>query len=1118
MDLFNMDKYSSKDEGIRLQKLEVLNWGTFDKYVWDFTPNGKTSLLTGDSGSGKSTLVDALTTLLVPPRKISYNKAADASARERNAKSYTLGYYRKKYHLEGKSKPEALRSTNTYSVILATFRNEIEDKTTTIAIFLWFRNNDSNPTKLYVVADTELSIVNDFSNFDSKIKALKNSLRSKGALLFDDYIKYSIQYRKRLGNISEQAVELFQQTISMKKVDALNSFVRESMLENDDMSGQIANLLKHYENLSVAYEAVIKAKEQFEKLTPICEKGKRYSNKELESNQISDARNSVKYWFANKKSLFLKEEIDNKTLEFNKIEDTIKVERHNEKAINDDIKVRENLIFKNGGEEIASLENEVKYLNDEHTRRATSLKQYNVYAKKLNLTEVVSISDYYDNLNIISGLDDKYRDEKIKVQNFITDLSIQIQEYNKLKEDAKNEIESLRLRNSNIASHLIKLRDRLCKSINVSKELLPFAGELLEVKEPEIEWEGAIERLLHSFAISLLVPSKYYDIVAKWVNKNSLGAKLVYFNTGQKSSKNAFATKLENTVSSKLTIKKDTVFTEWLENEISIRFSHVCCKGIEDFKREKKAITLTGQIKSNIRHEKDDRRKVDDRSRYVLGFSNEKKIRLLSNLVNEYNDKLSDLNGKKTNHTNRLNKLSNLENTVENISQFEDYEKIDVLTIENEISSYNKKIDNLKNSNDKLNTLKKQLKESEEELSRVKSKLEKLYSERGGLDNILKNATSKFEENNVMLDKETEDVVKMYGYLDENYRKHIGKEIITISNCDEKERRYYNSLTNRFEKLQKELTSLHADIVKLMANFRNTYPSDCYDMSDNISSISEYNKFLERLEYNDLPRYTESFQKELHEKTINHISIFSATLENNRRHTAARIEEINRSLHDIDYNAGRYIKIICEDTPESTIKTFKTQLKACTEGMISGNSESDLAEKKFMQIKEIIEKFKGNTDADSKWTKRVTDVRNWFIFSASERWRSNEEEYEHYSDSDGKSGGQKEKLAYTILAASLAYNYRLKSVKNRGNSFRLVVIDEAFLKSSDDSAKFGLSLFQKMNFQLLVVTPLLKIYTIEPYVFHVGLVSHCDKTHHSKILNMEKEVFSKKYLNRDGSK
>jgi uncharacterized protein YPO0396 len=79
--------------GYRLSRLEVFNWGTFDRHVWSFDPAGSTGLLTGDIGSGKSTLVDAITRLLLPANRISYNKAAGALIRERDLRSYVQGYY-----------------------------------------------------------------------------------------------------------------------------------------------------------------------------------------------------------------------------------------------------------------------------------------------------------------------------------------------------------------------------------------------------------------------------------------------------------------------------------------------------------------------------------------------------------------------------------------------------------------------------------------------------------------------------------------------------------------------------------------------------------------------------------------------------------------------------------------------------------------------------------------------------------------------------------------------------------------------------------------------------------------------------------------------------------------
>ncbi len=141
----------------------------------------------------------------------------------------------------------------------------------------------------------------------------------------------------------------------------------------------------------------------------------------------------------------------------------------------------------------------------------------------------------------------------------------------------------------------------------------------------------------------------------------------------------------------------------------------------------------------------------------------------------------------------------------------------------------------------------------------------------------------------------------------------------------------------------------------------------------------------------------------------------------------------------------------------------------------------------------IIERFRGRvgfTEVDRRWTEMVTDVRSWFVFAATEREVESGAEREHYTDSDGKSGGQKEKLAYTILAASLAYQFGLEWGVERARDFRFTVIDEAFGRGSDASTRYALDLFAKLGLQLLVVTPLQKVHVIEPYVQAVGFVDN----------------------------
>src|SRR5437763_3921818 len=113
------DALPTQRTGMRLHRCEFFNWGTFHGHVWGLDLGGENTLLTGDIGSGKSTLVDAITTLLVPAQKITYNKAAGAEAKERDLRSYVLGYYKSERGDTGVSaRPVALRDHNCYSVIM----------------------------------------------------------------------------------------------------------------------------------------------------------------------------------------------------------------------------------------------------------------------------------------------------------------------------------------------------------------------------------------------------------------------------------------------------------------------------------------------------------------------------------------------------------------------------------------------------------------------------------------------------------------------------------------------------------------------------------------------------------------------------------------------------------------------------------------------------------------------------------------------------------------------------------------------------------------------------------------------------------------------------------------
>jgi uncharacterized protein YPO0396 len=170
---------------------------------------------------------------------------------------------------------------------------------------------------------------------------------------------------------------------------------------------------------------------------------------------------------------------------------------------------------------------------------------------------------------------------------------------------------------------------------------------------------------------------------------------------------------------------------------------------------------------------------------------------------------------------------------------------------------------------------------------------------------------------------------------------------------------------------------------------------------------------------------------------------------------------------------------------------------------VSQQRTGEANEASFQRIRVLLQRF----EQDDRWTNKVTDVRNWLDFSAQELYREDGKRKNYYSDSSGKSGGQKTKLAYTILASAIAYQYGLDQEEGHDRTFRFVVVDEAFSKSDETNARYAMQLFKHLNLQLLVVTPLDKIHIIEPYISACHYVVNNEEENDSKVYNLSIEQY-----------
>jgi uncharacterized protein YPO0396 len=975
--------------GFRLHRLEILNWGTFDGRIWTLPLDGKNCLLTGDIGSGKSTLVDAVTTLLVPSHRVAYNKAAGADSRERSLKSYVLGFYKSERQENlGSAKPVALRDANSYSVILGVFHNAGYNKTVTLAQVFWMKEANAQPARLYAACERDLSIAADFSGFGNEMVGLRKQLRSSGVELFESFKHYGAWFRRQLGIDNEQALELFHQTVSLKSVGNLTDFVRNHMLEPFDVESRISALIDHFEDLNRAHEAVLKAKHQVEMLTPLVADCERHRELAQTADTLRACRDALRPWFATLKLDLLEKRLDLLHEELNR--HRVAIERLEEQRRDQQGQERElrRTIAEHGGDRIESIGREILQKQDELERRKLKASRYEELVRALKQHPAATEEEFLRQQSETAKWRETTEEAETRTQNDLTETGVLFKQGKDEYDQLQTEITGLKARVSNIDEKQIAIRRTLCQALHLAEEEMPFAGELLHVREDQRDWEGAVERLLHGFGLSLLVPDQYYATVAQWVDQTHLRGRLVYFRV-REGMRGELPSLHPDSLAHKLQIKPDSPLYDWIEREVAHRFDLVCCEDQEQFRRETRAITKAGQIKvPGERHEKDDRHRIDDRRRYVLGWSNVEKIAALEKDAKQQETHLAELAGRISTLQQEQSTLKERLSVLSKLGEYTDFRDLDWKPVAVAIARLEAEKRELEAASDLLKTLTAQLNALEEELKETERQLDERKDIRSKTEQKISAAQELQQQAHALVAEGTEDVVQHFALLESMREEALGDRMLTVESCDNRERDMRDWLQARIDAEDSRIKRLAEKIVRAMTEYRGRWELETREVDANLAAAPEYRSMLEQLQADDLPRFEGRFKELLNENTIREVANFQSQLARARETIKERIARINASLTQIDYNPGRYISLEAQMSLDADIRDFQTELRTCTEGALTGSEDVQYSEAKFLQVKRIIERFRGRdeyADLDRRWTAKVTDVRNWFVFAASER-------------------------------------------------------------------------------------------------------------------------------------
>lgn len=1096
--------------GYRLDSCEWYNWGTFNN-LWSITPGGHGCLLTGPNGSGKSTLVDALITLLVPNKRRNYNLSSGGERRDRNEVSYVRGAFQRENTRATQVQVKYLREENSVSAIFARFFNPALNDLLTLGQLFWFDNGTLK--KLFVVSHSRCQI-SEILAASKTPKDLRKRLSSlPQTSVFNTFSEYEAFFTHYMGMRSHKALDLFNQVTAIKEIGSLNEFMRQNMLEAADTGEFLSQLFRNYEDLTLAHQAILNAKKQLVELGTIEHDAHALSEVESTLLGLEEQRLFISLYFLQLKERLIAERTSDLTAQLLEKEGALS-------AIDEEItattqrlaNLQAALSQDQSAHALERLDLLLQQAEEKKASRLKALGLYNQAAKALGLETLTNEAAYGRNLTrlpqVLSTINDSIasaRQALFQSKDALTSLKARLAE---LESEAQVSFKS----KNRLPSVFIDIREKLSNFLGVKPETVPFVAELIAVRDDEREWEPAIERLLHGMALRLLVPEARFKDASQFLKSRNLGIKITLHSVPAQISSTKLEARLDDSslLFEKLRFRPHSPFSEWVKLKVLREYPYVCCDDLRSFHKHDQAITKEGLIKrSQSTVEKDDRTLITDRSRFVLGWDNQEKLQLLQKAKTELQGQLKALDSTVESNRRACSDLEAQRDLATALASWTEYQTLDASAAEKEVAGYLKQRALIAGKNIKALNLRREIDATNDEVLQRRSHRDGLLSEAA----LLKSELSQLPGESQKIAKELQLATTAFEGRDSSrHASDLSKVIrqrkydLTVGNLrnfDGYMRELQDQSAGAYRKKTEQKQHLTQGLIKKMAQFKANFPEPARDLDASLDYLNEFLLHKQRLEKDALPEHEERFKSLLSKSTINDITAFKSTLELAFEQIEADISQLNQSLQYIPYSDDSIIQLKMARTKDTDVRDFQNMLKNSVKGQLESAQQLDL-EESYHRVKAIIDRLK----RDEKWARKVTDVRNWADFFAAESYIGSDQQKNYYSDSSGLSGGQKAKLAFTILGSALAYQYGLNSPKAAEKSFRFVVIDEAFSKSDDRNSEYALQLFKRLGLQLMVVTPADKIHVVEPYVktifvTQINSAQDCSQVHTLQINRFE---------------
>jgi uncharacterized protein YPO0396 len=1094
------DLSAPEDEQFRMRKLTVFNWGTFSNiHTIPIAESGM--LLIGPSGAGKSTLLDAISVMIVPPKLLHMNAAAEEGDRKRTDRSllsYIRGAWADKGDIDSREvSKEYLRPSGTRSAIALEYGNRLGRVVTLVRIF-WVTGvaATTNVNHHYAVVNGAFSM-DELAEFDGDLRKLRKKLDRDGLRQHDTFPPYEEHWRRIMGIDDPGALELLHRTQSTKNLGDLNKFLRDFMLKEPATFERAERLVEEFGELDEAHRAVVAAREQIHVLAPA-----RDALTIHEELSTTIATRAVQLQGRAAFESYLRADLIERemlSLEHQLAEDRARLSESKIAVISvtQEIALLDRQHREAGGDTIAEIERTLVERRNQRDERLKERERMAPLCRALSQAVPESAATFADLNQYVRHVVTDFQERDLEHNRRRDELAIAQHKHKEDLAQLRAEVSTLEGSSSNIPRDLQVLRERICAELYLPSTRLMFVGELIQVRHEEhAQWAPAAERLLGGFGRDLIIDAKYQKQIASWVDRTHLGTRLVYHPVVIGQGGPSRDPKTRDSIYYKLELK-DSVFSAWLGRELVHRFDYQCVRSAAELAGGDMRITAAGQMRhTGGRTEKDDRRSIGDRRNWVLGFDSREKLELYRQMASEAGAALAatlkafdTLDAERKDDRGRLSAAERLLDL--------NWERIDVASVALAVSGLERQLRELELGNRVLADLGGQLAAARERHGQV-----------------LKQAT--VLELSIQSSEQT-----MNSYLCGLQDAKAASASLRLQDRDAWQARVPTNPLPTLQSLSSLLVGIERDmniemdgirrqkhefeqkITGAFGTFIQRWPEESASLQSNMDSATDFLGLLRRVEVDGLPQHELRFRALLAQQSTQRLAELSSLLRFERTQIAERLEDVNAGLLSVQYNPGSHLQIRPIDLNLPDAIEFRRRISTIFASQPNIPEDPVAAEAQFRDLRELVAELKSEDPEKRRWRARVLDVRQHVEFAAEELDTETGGQLELFRGSAGKSGGQRQKLTATCLAAAL--RFKLGGSDGGMSTYAAVVLDEAFTKTDDEFTRTCMHIFTELGFQMIVATPIKSVMTLEEFVGGAVFVK-ISQRHTSSVLTIDYDV------------